>query len=86
MGWGKTSFDASSETSDKKPGQRILKQAELPIVDNDKCEELLVGTDRLGKRFMLDKSFLCAGGGKADACDGDGGGPLICPDMSNGNR
>ena len=35
---------------------------------------------RLGIRFNLNNSFICAGGelGK-DACTGDGGSPLVCP-------
>ena len=73
MGWGKNKFNNVTEK------QRVLKQVELPIVDNDECQRLLRKT-RLGQRFDLHESFLCAGGLKnADACTGDGGASLVCP-------
>merc|ERR1712107_625531 len=34
---------------------------------------------RLGRRFKLDSSFVCAGGEGKDTCTGDGGSPLVCP-------
>ncbi|CAG2061339.1 unnamed protein product, partial [Timema podura] len=72
-GWGKNSFDISGKW------QTTLKKVELPIVPHAKCEKALQNT-RLSPYFRLDKSFLCAGGepGK-DTCQGDGGGPLVCP-------
>jgi len=72
-GWGKDTFGKEGEY------QVVLKEVGLPIVPRDQCLDWLRAT-RLGRRFKLDQSFLCAGGeaGK-DACRGDGGGPLVCP-------
>merc|ERR1719427_513538 len=72
-GWGKDTFGKEGEY------QVVLKEVALPVVPRDQCLTWLRAT-RLGRRFKLDKSFLCAGGeaGK-DACRGDGGGPLVCP-------
>jgi hypothetical protein len=72
-GWGKDKFGSSGEY------QVVLKEVDIPVVEKDYCQESLRNT-RLGKRFKLDDSFLCAGGeaGK-DTCRGDGGSPLVCP-------
>ena len=79
MGWGTKKFSESQP-------QNILKQVELPIVDNNQCQSLFRKTS-LGRGFDLDESFLCAGGKKgADACTGDGGGPLVCPNKKDKDR
>ena len=79
MGWGTSAFN------DTRP-QNILKQVELPIVGNDECQALLRKTS-LKSSFILDESFVCAGGKKgADACTGDGGGPLVCPTKNDKDR
>merc|ERR1712080_508124 len=64
--------------------QVILKEIDLPVVDSYQCEASLRKT-RLGGKFQLDDSFLCAGGvpGK-DTCKGDGGTPLVCPGWHRG--
>merc|ERR1711874_806470 len=66
--------------------QVILKEIDLPVVDSYQCEASLRET-RLGGKFQLDDSFLCAGGvpGK-DTCKGDGGSPLVCPSKTIPNR
>merc|ERR1712115_348412 len=71
-GWGKDKFGAAGQY------QVVLKEIDLPVVGHDQCEAKL-RTTRLGKRFQLDDSFICAGGvdGK-DTCKGDGGSPLVC--------
>merc|ERR1712126_526264 len=72
-GWGKDKFGAEGQY------QVVLKEIDLPVVGHDQCEAKL-RTTRLGRRFQLDDSFICAGGedGK-DTCKGDGGSPLVCP-------
>ncbi|ODN00518.1 Serine protease 44 [Orchesella cincta] len=57
----------------------IMKEVDLPIVDQDICEQRM-RTTRLGPHFNLNRySFLCAGGEEGkDACTGDGGSPLVC--------
>jgi len=72
-GWGKDIFGKEGKY------QAILKKIDIPTVPFNKCQESLRKT-RLGRRFVLHPSFLCAGGepGK-DACKGDGGSPLVCP-------
>ncbi|KAM8713100.1 hypothetical protein ACLKA7_013421 [Drosophila subpalustris] len=58
--------------------ERLLKRIDLPVVSPAECQAQLRVT-RLGRRFRLRPSFLCAGGieGK-DTCKGDGGSPLFC--------
>jgi len=78
-GWGKDKFGSAGEY------QVVLKEIDLPIVSNDVCQDSL-RTTRLGKRFKLHDSFICAGGipGK-DTCKGDGGSPLVCPSKYDPN-
>lgn len=50
--------------------QVILKRVELPVIPRDECQKTL-RKSALGRRFILDPSFICAGGesGK-DTCQG----------------
>ncbi|XP_022909531.2 phenoloxidase-activating factor 2-like [Onthophagus taurus] len=78
-GWGKKAF------GNKESYSNILKKIELPTVPFDNCQTRLRKT-RLGIHFQLHNSFVCAGEPGKDACTGDGGSPLICPDPNNPNR
>lgn len=49
-----------SKFGDKGRYQVFLKKVEVPIVENDRCQELLRET-RLGEDFILDSGFMCAG-------------------------
>lgn len=70
-GWGKTS-EFSTTTSK-------LKFAKVPIINHHKCERSFQD-NRLGRRFTLHESFICAGGeAGVDSCTNDGGSPLVCP-------
>ncbi|KAL5280900.1 hypothetical protein ACFFRR_004733 [Megaselia abdita] len=79
-GWGKDTFGQQGKY------QVILKKIDLPVVPRDTCQNTL-RTTRLGKRFELHQSFICAGGevGK-DTCKGDGGSPMVCPIQGTKNR
>merc|ERR1711970_1171655 len=78
-GWGKDKFGSAGQY------QVVLKEIDLPVVSNYECQDKLRST-RLGKRYRLHDSFLCAGGesGK-DTCKGDGGSPLVCPSKYDPN-
>ncbi|VVC27191.1 Peptidase S1, PA clan,Serine proteases, trypsin family, histidine active site,Serine proteases, trypsin [Cinara cedri] len=72
MGWGKNGIEKINLY------QTVLKKVKLSIVPNDICQQKLRNT-RLGNYFILNESFICAGGLHGeDVCKGDGGGPLIC--------
>merc|ERR1712088_1129664 len=78
-GWGKDKFGAAGEY------QVVLKEIDLPVVNHDNCEASLRKT-RLGGKFKLHDSFVCAGGvGGKDTCKGDGGSPLVCPSQYDPN-
>ncbi|XP_076240927.1 uncharacterized protein LOC143183288 [Calliopsis andreniformis] len=71
-GWGKDAF------GDFGKYQNILKEVDVPVVNNQICEHQMRRT-RLGPSFNLHPGFICAGGEEGkDACKGDGGGPMVC--------
>jgi len=80
-GWGKDKYGRDGQY------QVIMKQVEMDLVERQECQADL-RTTKLGRRFRLDESFLCAGGEpNEDTCKGDGGGPLVCPRYTNnGNQ
>ncbi len=61
----------------------IINNEEISLKD---CENRL--RTKKGQSFDLHKSFVCAGGSNTgDTCEGDGGGPLVCPAKgSDGDR
>ncbi|XP_068625974.1 phenoloxidase-activating factor 2-like [Battus philenor] len=74
MGWGR-------EFQHKNKNAVILKKVKLPFIDSATCSAALKRT-RLGPRYDLHASHMCAGGVVGvDTCRGDGGSSLVCPIM-----
>lgn len=79
-GWGKDAEDGNF--------QFIQHKVDVPLYDQDRCErrlkqELGRQDSRSGRDFFLTPGELCAGGEQGkDACDGDGGAPLVCKSNS----
>ncbi|XP_014359567.2 phenoloxidase-activating factor 2 isoform X1 [Papilio machaon] len=72
MGWGK-------DFQQKNKNAVILKKVELSYVEPGPCQAALRRT-RVGPRYTLHDSHLCAGGVPGvDTCKGDGGSSLVCP-------
>merc|ERR1719309_775095 len=67
-GWGRR-----TETSDHSV---ILKEIHVPLWNQKLCEESL--KLQFGPTYTLPRTAICAGAEDHDACDGDGGGPLVC--------
>ncbi|XP_064472159.1 protein masquerade-like isoform X1 [Ornithodoros turicata] len=63
--------------SENGPISLKVREAHLPIVDDKRCtEQINAVTEKL---FILPASTYCAGGQDGnDACQGDGGGPMVC--------
>lgn len=82
-GWGK------NEAGSRGQFQFIQNKVTVPIVSESRCESnLRTALRRVGKpdahRFQLHRSEICAGGERGkDACEGDGGAPLVC-ESNNG--
>jgi len=67
-GWGRT-----NETSEHSV---VLKEIPVPLWDRDSCDRAL--RTQFGPNYRIPDTALCAGAEGRDACDGDGGGPLVC--------
>ncbi|XP_050736791.1 uncharacterized protein LOC127008615 isoform X2 [Eriocheir sinensis] len=71
-GWGKDAF------GNRGSFQHLLKEVDLPMVDRRTCQTAFRRT-KLGSQFILHDGMICAGGEEGkDACEGDGGSPLVC--------
>ncbi|XP_058829782.1 phenoloxidase-activating factor 2-like [Topomyia yanbarensis] len=77
--WGKDKFDQGKL-------QNILRRVEVPVVPHEECQNAFRST-RLGPHFVLDDSYICAGGEEnVDVCTGDGGAPLVCAIAEDSSR
>ena len=73
-GWGKDSVDGNFNF--------IQNKVDVPLVDFNTCDNAmrraLQNAGQNARNFRLSRSEVCAGGqAEKDACDGDGGAPLV---------
>lgn len=71
-GWGRRSEESEHSV--------VLKEISVPLWEQADCAAAL--RSQFGPGYSLPDSAVCAGASGRDACDGDGGGPLVCE--SNG--
>lgn len=89
-GWGRRNernYHTGSKTGHKmltpnfflllvSPYSIILKEIAVPVWQHKTCEQKLNVV--FGPNYTLPKNLMCAGEHNHDACDGDGGSPLVC--------
>jgi hypothetical protein len=78
-GWGKDGVDGQF--------QIIQNKVDVPLMPRDDCQNVMQAAlgREAGRNWRLSPSEICAGGEQGkDACDGDGGAPLVC--LSKDNR
>jgi len=80
-GWGKDGIKGNFKTT--------MHKVDVPIVNDRQCENSLKdairsqGQTAFANSLRLHSSEICAGGEQGkDACEGDGGAPLVCEGMS----
>jgi len=77
-GWGKDGKDGRFQV--------IQNKVDVPLMRSSECQgrmKTALGRDG-GRNFQLSESEICAGGEEGkDACDGDGGAPLVCQSKDN---
>lgn len=67
-GWGRR--------TEKSDHSVVLKEINVPLWQHSVCNAAL--QSQFGPKYTLPKTAICAGAEGRDACDGDGGGPLVC--------
>lgn len=78
-GWGE-------DYSKKGQFQNILRQVKLSVLPTETCKLKLQST-KLGSRFKVHESYLCAlRKSLQDTNKGDGGGPLVCSNTENSQQ
>lgn len=71
-GWGRRSEESDHSV--------VLKEISVPLWEHGTCAAALRA--QFGPNYSLPDTAMCAGAEGRDACDGDGGGPLVCRDGS----
>jgi len=77
-GWGKDSSTGNF--------QIVQNRVDVPLMGRNQCQQRMIQAlgRNAGRSFRLSPSEICAGGEEGkDACDGDGGAPLVCQSRDN---
>lgn len=77
-GWGHTMQGGNTSP--------VLKQAQLPVLNNDVCRRIYTTLLPSLTASEYDEAIICAGYtiGGTDTCQGDSGGPLMIPELYKG--
>lgn len=77
-GWGKDGIGGQFQV--------VQNRVDVPLMDPFTCQNRMQQAlgRQAGRNFKLSESEICAGGEEGkDACDGDGGAPLVCQSKDN---